>query len=91
LRGLEAKGLVRREVDARDARSVRLDPTARAHEDLQHLPGTWSQTLEGIVDNPETIDFLNATLRRIENELIARHRRVPHRASNSPPNASVSR
>jgi DNA-binding MarR family transcriptional regulator len=76
LRGLEDKGLVRRDVDARDARGVHLYPTARAHENLQHLRDTWSRTLEGIVDDPETIDAVNATLRRIENELIARRRRT---------------
>jgi MarR family transcriptional regulator, temperature-dependent positive regulator of motility len=76
LRGLEDKGLVRRDVDARDARGVHLYPTTRARENLQHLRDTWSQALEGIVDDPETIDSVNATLRRIENELTARRRRV---------------
>jgi len=76
LRGLEKKGLVRREVDARDARTVHLHPTARAHENLQHLRAAWSRTLEGTVDDPETIDFINATLRRIENELVTRRRRA---------------
>jgi hypothetical protein len=65
---------VRRDVDARDARSVRLYPTARARENLQHLRDAWSRTLEGTVDDPETIEFVNATLRRIENELTARRR-----------------
>ncbi|XVQ07228.1 MarR family winged helix-turn-helix transcriptional regulator [Spirillospora sp. CA-255316] len=74
LRGLEQKGLVRREVDVRDARCVRLYPTARARENLQHLRDTWSRTLKGVVDDPETIDFVNTTLRRIENELIALRR-----------------
>ena len=74
LRGLEEKGLVRRDVDARDARSVHLYPTARAHENLQHLREAWGRTLEGTVDDPGTIDLVNATLRRIENELIARRR-----------------
>ena len=76
LRGLEKKGLVRRDVDAHDARGVHLYPTARAHENLQHLREAWSRTLEGIVDDAETIDLVSATLRRIENELIARRRRV---------------
>jgi MarR family transcriptional regulator, temperature-dependent positive regulator of motility len=75
LRGLEEKGLVRRDVDAHDARSVRLYPTARARENLQNLRDTWSRALEGIVDDPGTIDSVNATLRRIENELIARRQR----------------
>jgi DNA-binding MarR family transcriptional regulator len=76
LRGLEDKGLVRREVDARDARGVRLYPTERARENLRHLRDTWSRALEGIVDEPETIDLVNTTLRRIESELVARRRRA---------------
>ena len=75
LRGLEEKGLVRREADARDARSVRLYPTGRARENLQHLRDTWSLALKEIVGDPEAIDFVNATLRRIESELTARRRR----------------
>jgi DNA-binding MarR family transcriptional regulator len=76
LRGLEKKGLVRRAADARDARCVRLYPTERAQENLQRLRDAWSRTLDGIVDDPETIDFLNETLRHIENELVARRRHV---------------
>jgi hypothetical protein len=67
---------VRREIDARDARIVHLYPTERAREGLRHLRDTWSRTLEGIVDDPETIDSVNATLRRIENELTARRWRA---------------
>ncbi|ONH51329.1 MarR family transcriptional regulator [Frankia sp. CcI49] len=72
LRGLEDKGLVRRDLDPLDARCVRLYPTAQAHENLQRLRQAWSQTLAGIVDEPETIDLVNTTLRRIENALAAR-------------------
>ena len=74
LRGLEAKGLVRRETDVQDARSVHLYPTERAGENRLRLREAWSRTLEGIVDDPETIDRVNTTLRRIEHELNARHR-----------------
>ena len=76
LRGLERKGLVRRDIDAHDSRSVHLYPTARARENLQHLREAWSRTLEGIVDDPQTIDLVNTTLRRIERELAARRARV---------------
>jgi DNA-binding MarR family transcriptional regulator len=76
LRGLEKKGLVRRDIDRRDSRCVRLYPTARARENLQHLREAWSQTLEGIVDDPRTIDLVTTTLRRIERELGARRARV---------------
>ena len=70
------KGLIRREVDARDARTAHLYPTARAHENFQHLRAAWSRTLEGTVDDSETIDFINAPPRRIENELVKRRRRA---------------
>lgn len=72
--GLAAKGLVRREVDTRDARSVRLYPTAVAEENRKRLRDAWSRSLEGIVDDPATIDFINATLKHIETQLIARRR-----------------
>ena len=74
LRGLEKKGHVRREVDARDARTAHLYPTTRAHENFQHLRASWSRTLEGTMEDSETIDFINATLQRIENELVKRRR-----------------
>jgi MarR family transcriptional regulator, temperature-dependent positive regulator of motility len=80
LRGLESKGLVRREPDAHDARSVRLYPTAQAEESLQRLRAAWSHTLDGIVDDPGAIDALNTTLRHIETELIARRRRSGERS-----------
>lgn len=80
LRGLEKKGLVRREADVSDARRLHLYPTVRAREDLQKLRDTWTGTLEEILDDPETVDFINGKLRHIENELIARHRRaIAHR------------
>lgn len=71
VRGLEVKRLVRREVDPRDARCVRLYLTAQAEENLQHLRDTWSRTLQETVD-PAAFDGLNAALRQIENELNAR-------------------
>jgi DNA-binding MarR family transcriptional regulator len=74
LRGLENKGLVRRDIDPDDSRCVRLHPTARAQENLQHLRASWTQMLTGIVDDPDTIDLVNTTLRRIETELAARRR-----------------
>ncbi len=76
LRGLEKKGLVRRDIDTDDSRCVRLYPTARARQNLRHLREAWSQTLDGIEDDPETIDLVNTTLRRIERELTARRPRV---------------
>ena len=52
LRGLEKK-LVRRDIDPHDSRSVRLYPTARARENLQHLREEWSQTLGGSSTTPK--------------------------------------
>lgn len=74
VRGLEKKGLVRRDADQDDARRVRLYPTARAHENLRHLRETWSHLLDGVVSDPEEVDALNATLRRIETRLVEKAR-----------------
>jgi DNA-binding MarR family transcriptional regulator len=74
LRGLEFKGLISRNVDERDARVVRLFPTQRAQESTEALRETWSETLEGIVDDPATLDLVVTTLRHIEDELISRRR-----------------
>ncbi|MEE4593631.1 MarR family winged helix-turn-helix transcriptional regulator [Streptomyces sp. DSM 41524] len=72
LRGLEKRGLVDRVVDDRNARGVRLYPTDKAHQNHQILRDNWDRTLRGIIDDPATIEIVNATLRRIEDELIAR-------------------
>jgi DNA-binding MarR family transcriptional regulator len=72
LRGLEKRGLVDRVVDDRNARGVRLYPTEKAHRNLQQLHDNWDRTLQGIIDDPATIEIVNTTLRRIENELVAR-------------------
>jgi DNA-binding MarR family transcriptional regulator len=72
--GLEAAGLVRREVDRHDARRVRLHPTEKAQENLQRLRETWSRLLEDTVTGPDEIDAAISTLRHIETQLIARTR-----------------
>lgn len=74
LRGLEKKGLVRREVDRHDGRRVRLYPTARAHDNLRRLRDVWSRLLDGIVSDPAEIEAVTATLRHIEAGLVARSR-----------------
>lgn len=74
VRGLERKGVVRREVDPDDARRVRLYPTEQAQDNLRQLKGLWSRLLDGIVTDPEVIQTMTATLRRIETELVARAR-----------------
>ena len=74
VRGLEQKGLVRREVDEHDARRVRLYPTERAQDNLRRLKDVWSRLLDGIVPDPDLIHTMNSTLRGIETELVARAR-----------------
>lgn len=77
VRSLVTKGLVRREVDQRDARRVRLYPTARAQENLERLRHIWSRLLDGIVPDVEEIETVNSTLRRIESQLTAKTRHGP--------------
>jgi DNA-binding MarR family transcriptional regulator len=75
LRGLEGKGLVRRELDEQDARRIRLYPTPQAHDNLERLRDVWSRLLDGIVTDPGEIQTVISILRRIESELTARARR----------------
>lgn len=79
LRGLEAKGLISRNVDAHDARVVRLHPTERARQSTEALRRTWSETLSGTVEDPAELDLVVRTLRRIEDELISRRQRSRER------------
>jgi DNA-binding MarR family transcriptional regulator len=72
VRGLEAKGLVRREIDENDGRRVRLFPTEQAHDNLQLLHQLWGRLLDGIVTEPAELELVLSTLRRIETELATR-------------------
>lgn len=81
LRGLEAKGLVRREPDPADARRVRLYPTDLAAENLRVLRRIWSGLLGGVGDDPAAIDTTVALLRRIETELGGSSRATPPEAT----------
>lgn len=74
---------MRRAVDERDARAARLYRTDKADRSLQALRENWRQTLGGIIDDPAALDLVNATLRRIENELVARRRSGHDRRTNS--------
>lgn len=74
VRGLENKGMVRRDVDQHDARRVRLYPTTQAHDNLRRLHDVWSRLLDGIVSDPDEIEAVSSTLRRIETELLVRAR-----------------
>ncbi|MEW2295345.1 MarR family transcriptional regulator [Streptomyces sp. NPDC006743] len=71
VRGLEKKGLVRREADRHDARRVRLYPTEKAEENLRRLREAWSGLLEGTVTDFHEIDTVISTLRHIETRLVA--------------------
>ncbi|HZZ48442.1 MAG TPA: MarR family winged helix-turn-helix transcriptional regulator [Pseudonocardia sp.] len=71
VRGLEAKGLVRRDVDKADGRVVRLYPTDGARQNLRRLREAWSGLLEGTVEDPGEIEATSAILRRIEARLVA--------------------
>ena len=73
-RRLEQAGFVRREVDAHDARRVRLYPTEKARENLQRLREVWSRLLEEAVADPDEIDAAITTLRHIETRLVSRTR-----------------
>ncbi|MFJ6694901.1 MarR family winged helix-turn-helix transcriptional regulator [Streptomyces sp. NPDC091272] len=71
VRGLEKKGLVRRDVDPRDARRVRLYPTEQAQENLRRLRAVWSRLLDGTVTDPHQIAAVISTLQHIESRLVA--------------------
>ena len=79
LRGLERKGLVARTADDRDGRIARLFPTQRAVESTDALRETWSETLDGLVEDPEHLELVVRTLRHIEDELIDRRKNSPDR------------
>ncbi|MGV9367178.1 MarR family winged helix-turn-helix transcriptional regulator [Amycolatopsis sp. NPDC003731] len=72
VRGLESKGLLRREVDPHDARRVRLYSTDKAHRNLQQLRHIWSRLLDDAVTEIDEVDPVIATLRHIETRLVTR-------------------
>jgi DNA-binding MarR family transcriptional regulator len=89
LRALEAKGLVRKESDSEDARRVRLYPTPASQENLLRLQDLWVGLLDGIVDDTDEVDRVNAVLKRIEAGLVARA--TPPPSPESPPAAAEGR
>ncbi|CAN5576910.1 hypothetical protein BH09ACT8_BH09ACT8_26960 [soil metagenome] len=74
LRGLEAKGMVQREVDAADNRHAALRPTPRAAENLARLQRSWIGLLgeggEGVSD--ADLDTTVRVLRALDAALAAR-------------------
>ena len=91
VRGLERKGLVRRDADEDDARRVRLYPTDRAQDNLRQLREVWSRLLDETVDDLDHIDAVIATLRDIETRLIARRRLGNPGAPKTPAAPSTTR
>ena len=85
LRGLERKGVVRRDVDQEDARRARLYPTDLAQENLELLHDLWSGLLAGIIDDPSDLNRVNAVLRRVEAGLVARAAKMRSPSSRSVP------
>jgi DNA-binding MarR family transcriptional regulator len=85
VRGLERKGLVRRDADPRDARRVLLYPTGKAEENLRHLREAWTRLLDGTISDADEVDFLIEALRNIENRLIARTRGATRQQLRQPP------
>jgi DNA-binding MarR family transcriptional regulator len=74
LRGLEEKGLIRRESDLKDARAVRLYLTDLAHANLKLLRNSWSRMLDGLIEDEGAIDLVNGVLRRVDEGLLARRK-----------------
>jgi MarR family transcriptional regulator, temperature-dependent positive regulator of motility len=72
LRGLESRGLVRRERDPHDARRLRLYPTEQAQQNLQRLRVLWSELLEGTIVDWADVERVTFLLRRMETALSAR-------------------
>jgi DNA-binding MarR family transcriptional regulator len=85
LRALEAKGLIRRDVDPEDARRVLLYPTDLALENLQFLHDRWSRLLAGVIENPDEITAVNAVLKRIESGLMTVAHKAERAATLRPP------
>jgi DNA-binding MarR family transcriptional regulator len=69
LRGLEKKGLVRRERDPDDARRLHLYPTELAQENLQRLRTLWSGFFDGVIDTSSAQQLVRL-LRGMEAALI---------------------
>jgi DNA-binding MarR family transcriptional regulator len=66
LRELERKGLVRRDPDPLDRRTVRVTATARAHENLLRVRRAWTNLLSGLPAEATEL------LRSVERELSER-------------------
>lgn len=87
LRGLMRKGLLLRKTDEKDARCVRLYPTATAKASMEHMRHAWSQALDGAITDPTTVELVNATLRRVESQLLSQSQTPARKADQQRPQA----
>ncbi|MFJ6376163.1 MarR family winged helix-turn-helix transcriptional regulator [Pseudarthrobacter oxydans] len=81
LRGLEAKGLIRREPNQDDRREVRVFPTDRAALNLLRLREIWAERLQPALEQDAAdVNSSIALLARLESHLIAGRSRAagPH-------------
>lgn len=69
LKGLVAKGLIRRDTDDRDARGVRLYQTDLAQQNDARMRTAWSHALDGLLPDAATTRTVTEALRRIERGL----------------------
>lgn len=74
LRGLTDKGLLRQESDERDARGKKLYLTDRAKANFSRMQDVWSRDLEGLIEDGEQLDVVNALLKDVENKLVKRRK-----------------
>ncbi|MDR6198146.1 DNA-binding MarR family transcriptional regulator [Microbacterium sp. SORGH_AS428] len=72
LRELERKGLVRRDPDPLDRRTVRVTATARAHENLLRVRGAWTKLLSDLPAEADRLAEATDLLRSVERELSER-------------------
>jgi DNA-binding MarR family transcriptional regulator len=74
LRVLTDKGLLRQEADPLDARGKKLYLTDMAKANFRRMQDTWSRDLDGLIEDDETLDVINTTLRKVEERLIERRK-----------------
>ncbi len=75
LRVLTEKGLLRQEADAHDARGKKLYLTDRAKANFKRMQDTWSRDLDGLIEDSDALEQVNATLKDLERKLVERRRK----------------
>ncbi|OJV97342.1 MAG: hypothetical protein BGO47_10890 [Microbacterium sp. 67-17] len=74
LRELERKGLIRRNPDPHDGRTVRITVTAESHEHLARVRAAWARLLSALPVDGAELARLTATLQTAEAALSERQR-----------------